>query len=275
MHVEKSKRSYTPRVNEGGNFCGHLPEAPRLALEAPTTDKRRPGILVELQARICQYYRLPSRISSLNAANKSKRQQRTERREACILLLAVILEHTDLTSLRCGVPTANGFMSLTLPYLLTHTHLGQRRAERALKDLVAANLISTSQPRQLQEDGSFRGLASIKAVNKLLFWAFGLGRRLVHERKRASARLLKKVKKAGGTLTGWARNALTIQNVTGVVGSSKRSRQKGAPPPGVDELTYMKARLELRLALKEAHPDWSYERAQEEIDMILEARMKA
>ncbi|MNF73585.1 hypothetical protein D3C84_555910 [compost metagenome] len=50
----------------------------------------------------------------------------------------------------------------------------------------------------------------MKAVNKLLFTAFGLGQRLRHERDRATNRLAKKATKLGGTLTGWARNALLI-----------------------------------------------------------------
>lgn len=272
---ERKKRAYKHRVNNGGNFCGHNRDAPRLKLAAPTTDKKRPGILIELQERITQYYRLPSRIGSLNAANKSKRQQRSERREACILLLVAILEHTDLTSLRCGIPTAKGFLSLTLPYLIKQTGLGQRRAERALKDLQTANLLSSSQPRQLKEDGTFKGLASIKAVNKLLFMAFGLGRRLVHERKRASERLAKKVKRAGGTLTGWARNALAIQGAVGVTPSRRRTQQKGDTPDGIDRETYLKARSALNLELYTLHPEWTRERREQELDMLLASRLSA
>ena len=37
-------RAYTPRENSGGNFCGHQPDAPRLELVKPTTDKIRPKI---------------------------------------------------------------------------------------------------------------------------------------------------------------------------------------------------------------------------------------
>ena len=99
-----AKRSYIPRTNPGGNFCGHQPDAPRLELVRPTTAKTRPGILRELQGRVRQYYSAPRYIPSLNAANGSKRQQRSERREACLLLLNAILEFTDLASLRCGVP---------------------------------------------------------------------------------------------------------------------------------------------------------------------------
>jgi len=84
MHVA---RTYVPRVNTGGNFCGHSPDSPRLELPVASTLKARPRVLARLQEEIRQYYRSPSRLPSLNAANKSKRQQRSERREACLLAL--------------------------------------------------------------------------------------------------------------------------------------------------------------------------------------------
>ncbi|MGP5470251.1 hypothetical protein ACTXNP_28765, partial [Pseudomonas helleri] len=68
-----------------------------------------PGIIIELQARIKRYFSNPNLLPSLRNANKSKkgRQMRSERREACLVLLAAIAEHMDLVSLRCGIPTQN------------------------------------------------------------------------------------------------------------------------------------------------------------------------
>uniref|UniRef100_UPI002D79704D hypothetical protein n=1 Tax=Pseudomonas chlororaphis TaxID=587753 RepID=UPI002D79704D len=48
----RKKRPYVARVNHGGNFCGHQTDSPRLDLIKPEASKRRPGILIELQARI-------------------------------------------------------------------------------------------------------------------------------------------------------------------------------------------------------------------------------
>jgi hypothetical protein len=244
-------RAYVHRVNSGGNFCGHKPDAPRLELVRPTTNKQRPKIIGELQARVRQYFRSPRYIPSLNSSNGSKRQQRSERREACLLLLNAILEYTDLASLRCGVPTSTGFISLTLDYLVKYTGLNMRRAERALADLKRANLLTVSQPRQLLEDGSWRGLAAVKAVSALLFTTFGLHERLKHERDRAAKRLAKKAVKAGGSLTGWARNKLVIGNP-----APYRSRrvEAGSPPRGVDRLTFERERQEVLIGLKRAHP---------------------
>ncbi len=265
-----AKRSYIPRTNPGGNFCGHQPDAPRLELVRPTTAKTRPGILRELQGRVRQYYSAPRYIPSLNAANGSKRQQRSERREACLLLLNAILEFTDLASLRCGVPTAGGFISLTLDYLVQYTGLNMRRAERAMADLKRANLLTVSQPRQLQEDGSWRGLAAVKAVNALLFSAFGLHERLKHERDRAAKRLAKKAAKGGGTITEWSRNRLVI----GRSATSRRSAESGSPR-GIDLQTYQQARNELLLALKQTYPNMPPGERNAEAERILRSKLRA
>jgi hypothetical protein len=263
-------RAYTPRENSGGNFCGHQPDAPRLELVKPTTNKTRPKILTELQSRIRQYYRAPRYIPSLNAANGSTRQQRSERREACLLLQNAILEYTDLASLRCGVPTSAGFISLTLDYLVQYTGLNIRRAERAMADLKKANLITVSQPRQLKEDGTWRGLAAVKAVNPLLFTAFGLHERLKHERDRATKRLAKKAAKTGSNLTGWSRNKLVI----GKPSTSRRGAEPGLPR-GIDRQTYEQARAELLIALKATYPGMPPDERNAEAERILSNKLRA
>lgn len=263
-------RAYVARVNSGGNFCSHQPTSPRLELVKPTTDKARPKILVELQSRVRQYYKAPRYIPSLNAANGSRRQQRSERREACLLLLSAILEFTDLASLRCGVPTSAGFMSLTLDYLVQYTGLNMRRAERAMADLKRANLLTVAQPRQLQEDGSWRGLAAVKAVNPLLFTMFGLRERLRHERERATKRLAKKAARLGGTLTTWARNAIVI----GKRAVSQRFHGDSRLPRGINEQTYLQARTELLIALKSSYPDMHPDERNAEADRIIRSKFK-
>ncbi|HDZ55295.1 hypothetical protein LCGC14_0393400 [marine sediment metagenome] len=266
-------RAYVPRANQGGNYCGHNPDSPRLELVAPTTLKTRPKILSLLQKRIQQYYGSPTRLPSLRSANRSKqgRQQRSERREACLLLLTAILEFTDLSSLRCGVPTADGFVSLTLNYLVQFTGLHPRRAERALADLKRANLLTVAQPRQLLEDGSWRGLAAVKAVNKLLFTAFGLGRRLQHERDRATKRLVRKTR-TRGTLTTWARNALVLNTLFTQPGRSYTRQQRAHPQMGED---LARRRLDMLLALRQEYPSWSAEQINQEVDRLVTSQVQA
>ena len=297
----KRARAYVHRVNHGGNYCGHSPEAPRLGLvkEVVAVGKSLPGILTELQERIKRYYSKPDTIPSLRNANQSAkgRQQRSERREACLLLLTAIVSYTDLVSLRCGVPTKKGFMSLTLNFLVEYTGLHMRRAERAMADLKRANLITCSQPRQLKEDGTYRGLAAVKAVNKLLFTAFGLAERLKHETQRAMDRLAKKIKKAGGTMTSWARNMLVIDglkkppkpvqepasklaNGSGLqkamrgLGSLCRSPQQPKwAPSGSDGLTASQARTMLLVQILTDNPGWTAAEVNAEADRIIMRRV--
>lgn len=256
-------REYSARVNTGGNFCGHRVDAPKLDI-APTTEARRPRIIIELQQRVRQYYNSPSRIPSLNSANASARQQRSERREACLQMLAVILEYTDLASLRCGIPTAKGFVSLTLNYLASKTGLGIRRAERAIADLKKANLLSVVQPRNLV-NGVYQGLAAIKAVNKLLFSAFGLSHWLKHERDKASKRLAKRLQK-GPQRNGLARTQLAL-------GITKRSSSKSISSPVIND-ALIRLRLDLVLALRLQYPTWTADRINSEADAIITSKTK-
>ncbi len=268
------KRAYVPRVNGGGNFCGHRPDAPRLDLVKPTTDKQRPKILATLQERIRQYFNSPRCIPSLNSANGSKRQQRSERREACLVLMGAVIEHTDLTSLRCGIPTQQGFLSLTLEYLVQYTGLGMRRAERAMADLKKANLLTVKQARQLLEDGSWRGLAAVKAVNRHLFSAFGLEVQLMHEQRKAVERLTNKVAKVGGSIASWARNKMVLGQP-----SSKRATRSSTPftgrPAGMDPITYEHAKVEITMALKTAHPNMTAAECNAEAERIIRGKLRA
>ncbi|MGP5470185.1 hypothetical protein ACTXNP_28405, partial [Pseudomonas helleri] len=160
-----------------------------------------------------------------------------------------------------------GFMSLTLDYLVEFTGLHPRRAERAMADLKSANLITVSQPRQLKEDGTWRGLAAVKAVNKLLFTVFGLHERLKHETERAAERLANKVKQVGGTLTTWARNAL-------VIGGNKdlgkfRASNRPSKSPLVDPVELARARNQLLAALLASDPGRPKEEIYAEADRII------
>jgi len=166
---------YVPRANLGGNFCGHNPRNPRFTLTRPAKTGKGgiPPVLTLCAERLQDYYHRPRQvIPSLDLANDSARQQRSERREACVLLLTALLKYTDLASLRVGIPTPDGFLNLTVDYLATQTGMARKRAERALADLKASGLVTLSQPRTQQPDGSWKGLAAIKAISRHLFAIF-------------------------------------------------------------------------------------------------------
>ena len=117
---------YVPRANLGGNFCGHNPRNPRFTLTRPAKTGKGgiPPVLTLCAERLQDYYHRPRQvIPSLDLANGSARQQRSERREACVLLLTALLKYTDLASLRVGIPTPEGFLNLTVGFLAAQTGL--------------------------------------------------------------------------------------------------------------------------------------------------------
>lgn len=227
-----------------------------------------PRVLTLLSERVRGYYYQPGRVlPSLNFANGSQRQMRSERRDACLLLLGAIIRHVDLVSLRVGFPTKEGFLSLTLPYLARQSGMPQRRAERALRDLKAANLITVSQPRQLMDDGTWRGLSAVKAVSKHLFAAFGLQTALKWARGHATKRLKKKAE-------GWQsgrQNLTHLARLRLFLGGTTPAKRPGglSASPGqrklAGEMSFEeRRRYNIRCAeLMQAHPDWTEEQVRE------------
>lgn len=280
---------YTARINQGGNFCGHNPESPRLTLASPARRGKggQPRVLTLLMERITAYYAAPRRVlPSLDLANGSQRQMRSERREACVCVIAAIIKNTDLASLRVGVPTPNGFLNFTFPWIARQCGLPLARVERAIRDLKRAGMLTVSQPRQLQADGSWRGLAAVKAVSRNLFTAFGLKSMLEIEMKKASKRLKKKAedwqRRTGKktTLTDMARFKLLMGGLGATPGKKRsqgayRTLPPPAPPPDGIEAAISKQRMVLAGQMKINNPDWPIQKCQAEAERIIRARYSA
>ena len=172
----------------GGNRCGHDPACPRW-FEPPAHHAPHPKILVKLQAAVRAYFADPAVLPSLNAANGSSRQQRSERREACLALLGALVHYLDLTTLRVGIPQADGsFQGLSLEFLAEKAGLGLRRAERACRDLRKAGLVEVYPIAQKTDGDRYRGLPAIRRLPVSLFKVFGLSRWLQRERDKAASR---------------------------------------------------------------------------------------
>jgi len=204
-------------------------------------------------------------IPSLDLANGSIRQQRSERREACVILLKALLKHTDVASLRVGIPTEDGFLNLTVNYIANQTGMTLKRVERALKDLKAAGLITVSQPRELKPDGTWRGLAAVKAVSKNLFGAFGLQVMLEKERKKASKRLKEKTPKSPEkiiTITSQARSNLFLQATKSSLHSKRDFNTNFAKPPDNEHDQRRLARILIKIKLE--NPGWNADKIKQE-----------
>ena len=175
-------------VTVAGNRCGHDPATPRW-FEPPPQHAARPKILLQLQERVRAYFDDPKVLPSLNAANGSPRQQRSERREACLDLLGALVHYLDLATLRVGIPQTDGStQGLSLAFLAEKAGLGRRRTERACRDLRHAGLVTVYPRAQSTGDDHYRGLPAIRGVPVALFQVFGLSKWLQHERDKAVKR---------------------------------------------------------------------------------------
>ena len=232
----------------------------------------RPRILVEMQKRLDAYLDDPSRhLPTLNAANGSVRQQRLERRIACIQLLRAMLKYLDLASLRVGIPQRDGgFLNMTLPFLAKHAGLPVRRAERAMRDLLRAGLVSAQQRAERTQDGGYRGLASLRQLPAALFGAFNLSKWLRHERSkavmrryRAAAQVAKAEREQLRSSRGQAQATLAL---SAMVQRLHHRRPVGTEHTiDVSEVAADRAEAIARRVgiLKALHPDWDRERCYE------------
>lgn len=225
-----------------------------------------PKLLRELKQRLGRYLDTPQAwLPRLNIANGSPRQQRSERRIACVQLMRALIKFCDLVTLRVAVPGKGGWVDFTLPYLAAQAGLPMRRAERALRDLICARLIKSRPQCEVQEDDQgvrYRGLAAIKYLTPALFEQFGLGKWLSHERTRAHLRAQrrrdaqrKRDRKAGVAAAQFADQlGEQLKNI--------QSRLKRAPQAGdVDRHAELERAIQLRMGeLKMRYPDWDRDR---------------
>lgn len=184
-----------------GNRCGHNPHSPRLnaAVSIPKGKGGFPRILSLAAERAKAWYFHPAKCPALHGTG---RQVRSERREACQIVLEVIFRHLDLASMCLGTPTpASGFIDLDMQTIVRDSGIGQRRCERAIVLLKEAGFMRVKQPRRQNEEGAYFGCRAIRIVTEALFEALGLGPMLHRERARASERLRRKAQKMNKKLS--------------------------------------------------------------------------
>jgi hypothetical protein len=131
------------------------------------------------------------------------RQMRTERYEACILILKCWLKHLDLATLSLGMPTENGFQAIDRMRIAAKTGMPLRRCQRAIADLKKAGLITVQQhavkveATRIGEQDRIVGLRATRKVTKKFFAILDLGGMLINEVSRAANRLHARMAKAG------------------------------------------------------------------------------
>lgn len=192
-----------------GNRCGHDPRQPMLAaaVSIPKGKGGFPRILSLAAERAKVWYFHPKKCPPLQS--HLGRQTRSERREACQIVLETILRHLDLASMCLGTPTlSNGFVDIDMRTIVRDSGINQRRCERAIALLKQAGFMRVQQPRMRNEEGAYLGCRAIRIVTETLFEWLGLGPMLHRERDRASERLRRKAQKANRKLADLMRRVM-------------------------------------------------------------------
>lgn len=224
-----------------------------------------PQILREIKLRLQRYFTSPAGwLPQLNAANGSSRQQRSERREACVQLLRAFVKYCDLRTLRVGVPGKEGWLDLTFDYLAEQAGLPVRRAERALKDLKRAKLVTVRRQCEFRErqdspnESRYRGLAAITYLTPSVFESFGLGRRLRIERNRAHLRWARRANQRRKHDSKAAAQAAALANVlSGRIADIARRRRPASEPRSDLATADRQIEIARRVGqLKAQHPEW-------------------
>lgn len=180
-----------------GNRCGHDPKNPSLSPPKPIRKGKGglPRILWLAAERAKSWYYHPKKCKLLQS--HPHRKTRSERREACQIVIETILSHLDLASLCLGTPTLeNGFIDIDMRTITRESGMGQRRCERAIVMLKEAGFMEVKQPRTISGQGDYVGLRAIRVVTTLFFEFLNLGPMLQRERARASRSLQRKAMKA-------------------------------------------------------------------------------
>ncbi|WP_235731806.1 hypothetical protein [Fundidesulfovibrio putealis] len=184
---------------------------------------------------------------------------RSERREACLVVLETMLSHLDLASLCLGVPTlANGFIDIDMKTIVRDSGLGQRRCERAIGQLRKAGFMQVRQPRRKSEEGKYFGCRAIRIIASGLFEWLGLGPMLRREQARASEALRRKARKANRMFADFMRRV-----TSGFKFRPVRAPRGGATEQRVIEWNqtwamHVRTGLDLREALRRTNESLGY-----------------
>lgn len=178
--------------HSSGNRCGHAPHHPRLSAAVPIPKGKGgfPRILSLAAERAKSWYFHPAKCPALHGTGK---KIRSERREACQIVLEVIFRYLDLASMCLGTPTpASGFVDIDMKTIVKNSGIGQRRCERAIALLKKPGFMRVKQPRRQNKEGAYFGCRAIRIVTEALFEALGLGRVRASERLRRKAQKMNK-----------------------------------------------------------------------------------
>ena len=202
-----------------GNRCGHDRSVLRFhLLHLPSeANPARPALITKAIGKVRHYFlnprdpawdvlsqserqhRLARQIAAigpktpqgqrLEARSLRWRQQRSERREALILVLGLLFSYTDIATLTVAVPHGGDWLGLSVPWIAAHTGLSPSRAKRAIATLARAKLL-TNTGRGRQFDRKRRcwvgaGWGPVRRFSYRLIRALGLEVAWQHAQRKA------------------------------------------------------------------------------------------
>ncbi len=190
-----------------GNKCGHNAANPQLDLKFPAAN--RPSVITSVIHQIKKFYYDPSRIMTLARAANSKRQTRSERREALVLVLCCIAKYVNVKKgMNVGWQKADGtFQHLTLQNICNQTGLSMSRVQRAVAVIKRVGMLTVIEQSKQSDDGAYVGLPAIKFVSIAFFGMFGLADKLMQYKTHIEAQK----KKAEQTAREKAATAASIK----------------------------------------------------------------
>ncbi|EKA7351661.1 hypothetical protein OL320_003744 [Vibrio vulnificus] len=169
----------TNKYVASGNRCGHDPKNPAWHLyNAKQTKNMIPHVIRKLHEKAVCYYESPQLLPTLANLNGKINQDgqprlnRSEAREADVLVLCAILNMTEYATLRVGTPLPNGdFIPRSCAEIAKVAGLVRedgdpsQRFWRAFRRLKLAGAFSMHRQYQEMPDGSKRARPAIKNLN--------------------------------------------------------------------------------------------------------------
>ena len=195
------------RVNIGGGYCGHDNDNPTIELARRVNiTKSYPKLITRAMSRMEKYYSRPSLFPSLmycqpHKKRKTKRgvsrRQYSQRRYACVVVLAALLKRMDIKTLKILVSDSDGnFYDCKVSVLVNDTGLHPRRVERALADIKDAGLVKVlARPVEKDEQGKFTAMPAVRSFNESFFGVLGMHSWLKKEQANKKEKEVKKQKK--------------------------------------------------------------------------------
>lgn len=157
---------------------------PGLFIQSPKKSQSDWSLIVELAIELVQVRFHQPDIYGPLLSTPAGRVLRPERREACVLVMKVLLGHLDLATFRVGVCLGGrGFIDLDMEAIVRESGLNRRRCERAIGHLRRIGFVDVHSPTYHRQGVPFAGLRAVRSVTWRFFEWAGLASIIKRERR--------------------------------------------------------------------------------------------